>query len=69
MTPEQFDVIARLLQSRGGRAEQAARLVLLDNVAPSAAAEQVGVGRSAVSDTVGRYRAAFALIESAWGQG
>lgn len=66
MTPQQFDVIAKLLRSGDSASGRAARMVLLDGIAPSVAAEQCGISRSSVSDAVGRYRDAEALIAGAW---
>jgi hypothetical protein len=66
MTEQQFAVIAKLLRSGNSASSRAARLVLLDDVAPSVAADQCGISRSSCSDAVGRYREAAALINSAW---
>jgi DNA-binding transcriptional regulator LsrR (DeoR family) len=66
MTPDQFATIADLLDSRGGPAEQAARLVLLDGVTQADAARQTGIKPPSVSKVVARYREVAARIAAAW---
>lgn len=66
MTPEQFDVIAKLIRSGASRSQDAARLVLADGLAPAEAARQAGCTPQSASNTVRRFRDAAALIESAW---
>lgn len=67
MTPEQFDVIAKLIRSRGGPAEQGARFVLVDGMPGIHAAALVDASPASISHAVRRYREAEELIESAWG--
>lgn len=61
MTPDQFSALAELLALRDGPAREAARLVLVDGMAPSAAAEQLGMSRSSVSNALGRCRRGIEL--------
>jgi DNA-binding transcriptional LysR family regulator len=68
MTPSQFEALAELLQLRQGPACKAARLVLVDGVSPSAAAEQLCISRSAVSNALARCRRGLQLAERATGQ-
>ena len=65
MTPDQFDVIAKLLRSRS-RARAAARLVLLDGLRNVDAANAAGTTPQVASDAVQRFRKAERLIAGAW---
>lgn len=65
MTPAQFDLVARLIRSSGS-SKKAARLVLVDGIAPSSAAVQTGVSKQAVSNTTGRIRRAHEAILDAY---
>jgi len=67
ITPDQFDALADLLRLRQGPSRDAARLVLVDGLPPSAAADRVGIGRAGVSDVLRRCRRGFALAERATG--
>lgn len=67
MTPEQFDVIAKLIRSRGTQAEQGARFVLVDGIAGIEAASRVDASPQSISNAVRRYREAWELIDGAWG--
>lgn len=66
MTPAQFAAIAKLIRSSAGPAQAAARLVLVDGVAPADAAREAGCTPQSVSQSVRKFRAAAALIEGAW---
>lgn len=66
MTPAQFDVIAKLIRSRGTEAEQGARFVLVDGMLGIHAAALVDASPQSISNAVRRYREAEELIESAW---
>ena len=61
MTPEQFYTVARLIRS-SEPAREAARLVLVDGLAPSVAARQAGVSPQSVSNSIGRVKRAHAAI-------
>ena len=52
MTSAQFDALARLLRLRAGPQQAAARLVLVDGLAPADAARQAGVSPSALGNTL-----------------
>lgn len=65
MTPEQFDVIARLTRAREP-ARIAARRVLVDGISQVEAAREVGMSASALGNSVRRYREFDALIRSAY---
>lgn len=66
MTPQQFDVIAKLIRSRGTEAEQGARLVLVQGLPGIQAASLVDASPQSISNAVRRYREAEELIDSAW---
>lgn len=55
ITFEQFEVLAQLTRAREP-AKTAARLVLLNGVAPADAARETGLSPQSVSNVVGRYR-------------
>lgn len=67
MTPAQFDALASLLRLQPGRSREAAKLVLVDGLAPSAAAVAAGVSPQAVSNVVRRCRAGVQLAMVAAG--
>lgn len=67
MTPAQFDALATLLRLQSGRSRYAARLVLVDGLAPGAAAVATGVSAQAVSNAVRRCRAGLQLAKAACG--
>jgi hypothetical protein len=66
MTPAQFDAIAKLLRSRGGPAEEGARLVLVGGHPGIHAAALVDASPQSISNAIRRYQNAYDLIESAW---
>ena len=65
MTPVEFDVIAKLISSREP-AKSAARRVMVDGIAPSDAAREAEITRQSVGNTLARFRAAEALILTAY---
>lgn len=67
MTPEQFDLVAKLLRSQE-RIAKAVRLVLLDGVAPSEAAKQEDLSPQSVSNALARYRVTHAELSAAYGR-
>lgn len=68
MTPDQFSALAELLALRDGPAREAARLVLVDGMASSAAADQLGMSRAAVSNALTRCRRGLLLAERVTGR-
>jgi len=52
VTSAQFDALAQLLRLRAGPQQAAARLVLVDGLAPADAARQAGVSPSALGNTL-----------------
>ena len=67
MTPEQFDALAELLRMRGGASQEAARLVLVDGVAPAEAARRVGIQPQAVNNVLNSCQRGIALVRIAAG--
>jgi len=65
MTSERFAVIARLIRMRGGAAQEAARLVLVDGMRPANAARATGLSLNSVCNAVARGRRADALVTRA----
>jgi hypothetical protein len=62
MTPERFIAIARLISMRGGAAQEAARLVLVDGLRPADAARATSLSPNAVCNAVARVRRADAIL-------
>lgn len=54
MTDVQFEALAQLLRLRGGQAQEAARLVLVDGLSPVAAAAKLGMSYNAAYQAVSR---------------
>lgn len=52
MTPDQFDALARLMRLRASPSRWALRLVLVDGMSQSEAADQAGIPRSNVTRQV-----------------
>ncbi len=52
MTSTQFSALAQLLRLRAGPQQAAARLVLVDGLAPADAARMAGVSPSALGNTL-----------------
>lgn len=65
LTPAQFWTLAQLMRSRDP-ARAAARLVLVDGLAPSVAAREASCSRASVSNAVGRFRRAHELVAGAY---
>ena len=68
MTPSQFAALAELLRLRGGASQEAARLVLVEGMQPSAAARLAGTTPQAVSNTLASCRRGLELSALACGQ-
>lgn len=69
MTPTQFDALAQLLRLRAGPQQAAARLVLVDGLAPADAARQTGVSPSALGNTLRACKRGLTLARLACGLG
>lgn len=67
ITPEQFAALAELLRLRGGSSQEAARLVLVEGMQPSAAARLAGTTPQAVSNTLSSCRRGLELARIAAG--
>lgn len=67
LTDERFAALADLLRMRGGPAQEAARLVLVDAVGPADAARITGLSPASVSNAVARARAGLRLAQIATG--
>lgn len=65
MTPAQFTAAAQLLQLRHGPAQEAARLVLVDNYRQVDAAAATGLSVASVSNAVTRIRRGLDLARLA----
>lgn len=65
MTAAQFDALAALIGLHLSPSREAARLVLVEGMAPSAAAAAAGVSRQAVSNVMRRCRAGMRLAMAA----
>lgn len=68
MTPKQFAALARLTRSPAGPAQDAARLVLCDQMRPADAARATGAAPASVSNAVTRLRVSLDLARVAVGQ-
>ena len=69
MTPIQFDALAQLLRLRAGHQQSAARLVLVDGLAPADAARQTGVSLPALGNTLRACKRGLTLARLACGLG
>ncbi|WP_003294377.1 hypothetical protein [Stutzerimonas stutzeri] len=67
MTGEQFGALAELLRLRGGASQEAARLVLVEGLAPAEAARQAGTTPQAVSNALASCRRGLELARVAAG--
>lgn len=67
MTDAQFSALAELLRLRGGDAQEAARLVLVEGLTPSDAARRTDASLQAVSNAVSRCRTGLELAKRAIG--
>ena len=52
MTAEQFQALAELIKLRGGKSQEAARLVLVADLTPAEAARQAGATPQAVNSVL-----------------
>lgn len=68
MTPKQFAALARLTRSPSGPAQDAARLVLCNQMRPADAARATGAAPASVSNAVTRLRVSLDLARVAVGQ-
>lgn len=69
MTSTQFDALAQLLRLRAGPQQAAARLVLVDGLAPADAARLAGVSPSALGNTLRACSRGLTLARLACGLG
>ena len=67
MTRDQFAALAKLVRSPAGPAQDAARMVMCDQVRPADAARATGAAPASVSNAVTRLRAALELARVAVG--
>lgn len=63
MTPDQFAALSELMEQREAPSRDAARLVLVEGISPSEAADRAGVSRQAVSNVLRRCRRVIGLAE------
>lgn len=61
MTHDQFDALAALAGLRSPTTAAVARLVLVEGMAPSVAADSAGISRQQLSNTLTRLREALVL--------
>ncbi len=52
MNAAQFEALAELLRMRGGASQEAARLVLVEGIAPAEAARRTGIKPQAVNNAL-----------------
>ena len=67
MTHDQFTAMVKLTRSPAGPAQDAARLVLCDQMRPADAARATGAAPASVSNAVTRIRAALEMARVAAG--
>lgn len=67
MNAAQFEALAELLRMRGGASQEAARLVLVDGVAPAEAARRVGIQPQAVNNVLNSCHRGITLARIAAG--
>lgn len=67
MTDAQFAALAELLRLRGGASQEAARLVLVEGLAPAEAARRVETSPQAVSNVLASCRRGLELAQRAVG--
>lgn len=65
MTPEQFELIAKLIRSREP-AKTVARYVLVEGISNAKAAAETGLSAQSVSNTLARFKSADYEIRSAY---
>mgnify|MGYP003594790097 CR=1 FL=1 len=67
MTAGQFAALAELLRLRGGASQEAARLVLVEQLTPAEAARAAGCSPQAVSNVLASCRRGLELAQAAVG--
>lgn len=67
MTGEQFAALAELLRLRGGASQEAARLVLVEGLAPAEAARRAGTTPQAASNALASCRRGLDLAQRVCG--
>lgn len=67
LTLKQFDALAALAGLRSPTTAAVARLVLVDGLAPSIAADSAGISRQQLSNTLARLREALVLARRVCG--
>jgi len=67
LTPDQFDALVALTSIRAGAAMASARLVLVDGLPPSVAADSAGVSRQQLSNVLARLREVLELARRVCG--
>ena len=65
MTDQQFTALAQLLRMRSGKAQEAARIVLVDGKRQRDAAATTGLTEVGVSKVMRRCRRGLALVQAA----
>jgi len=65
MSPEFFDSLSRLMRLRGGSAQEAARLILVEGLRPSEAARRTGIFLDSASKAAVRVRKAARIVSGA----
>ena len=65
LTDDQFTALAELLRLRGGASQEAARLVLVDGLAPAEAARRAGTSPQATSNALASCRRGLELARRA----
>ena len=65
MTPDQFAALSELLRLRGGPATEGVRLVLVDGLSITQAAERAGCSRQSVGNALKRCQDGMALVRRA----
>jgi len=65
MSPQRFDIIAKLIRMRGGPAQDAARLVLVHGLRPVDAARLQNISLQRVTNAVRRVKRADELVKIA----
>lgn len=66
MTPEEFEVAKQRLNTLSGNVVAVARLILVEGMAPSAAAQEVGMSRQSANGAMKRVRALLASRPADW---
>jgi predicted DNA-binding protein (UPF0251 family) len=64
MKPERFTAIARLIRMRGGRSQDAARLVLVEGMRPVDVSQTIGISQQGVCNAVRRIKSADAILDT-----